>query len=499
MKKVLLLCLSILVFGEYLFSQPCLPDGITFSSQTQIDSFQINYPNCTEIGGTLTIRGNTIKDLSNLNVITSIERSLSIYENDSLETLVGLENLSEINEVLSIKNNKILKNLEGLNNINSIGVWLRIHNNDSIEYITALSNLNSIGEIFEITDNKTLKSLTGLDNVEFDSIGYFEICNNDSLSYCNVDFVCNYLSDPNGKIRIYNNAPGCNNPPEIADSCGFTMPCLPFGDYLLSSQAEIDNFQQDYPDCYDLNGSLVIVGDDINNLNGLNTISAVEKTFTIDRASYLKNLTGLGSLVSIGNDFWLQDNLSLKNLNGLNNLTSIGNDFYLWGNDSLINLEGLESLTQVEGALYFWYNNMLSSLSGIDNINPIILKQISIRDNPSLSECEVMSVCFFIYFETGDCYFHDNAIGCNSLQEVEEACKSVGIKEKADDTELFIYPNPASSFVNIKIQDGTGGFEINIYNQFGQKIFTELGQNTMLNVSSLSSGIYVIEYITNEK
>jgi len=38
-------------------AQPCLPNGITFTTQGQIDSFPINYPGCTEIGGDVVIGG----------------------------------------------------------------------------------------------------------------------------------------------------------------------------------------------------------------------------------------------------------------------------------------------------------------------------------------------------------------------------------------------------------------------------------------------------------
>lgn len=36
---------------------PCLPDGITFPTQSQIDSFPVYYPGCTEIQGDVEIGG----------------------------------------------------------------------------------------------------------------------------------------------------------------------------------------------------------------------------------------------------------------------------------------------------------------------------------------------------------------------------------------------------------------------------------------------------------
>ncbi|HEY3386129.1 MAG TPA: hypothetical protein VGK46_06455, partial [Saprospiraceae bacterium] len=37
-------------------SQNCLPDGITFERQAQIDSFPILYPGCTQIDGAIVIQ-----------------------------------------------------------------------------------------------------------------------------------------------------------------------------------------------------------------------------------------------------------------------------------------------------------------------------------------------------------------------------------------------------------------------------------------------------------
>lgn len=53
-------------------SQACLPQGITFSTQEQIDNFQTNYPDCTEIEGDVIIEGDEITNLDGLNVLNLI-------------------------------------------------------------------------------------------------------------------------------------------------------------------------------------------------------------------------------------------------------------------------------------------------------------------------------------------------------------------------------------------------------------------------------------------
>jgi hypothetical protein len=61
--------------------------------------------------------------------------------------------------------------------------------------------------------------LSGLDNIDAVSIEDLYIYNNSSLSTCEVQSICKYLASPNGDIIINNNAPGCNSPEEVQDSC----------------------------------------------------------------------------------------------------------------------------------------------------------------------------------------------------------------------------------------------------------------------------------------
>jgi hypothetical protein len=87
-------------FRVPLFCQPCLQKGITFYSQQQIDSFQINFPACTEIEGDVTIDDgfpvNNITNLNGLNALTSIDGNLTIRNMDLLPDLSGLYNLVSI-------------------------------------------------------------------------------------------------------------------------------------------------------------------------------------------------------------------------------------------------------------------------------------------------------------------------------------------------------------------------------------------------------------------
>jgi hypothetical protein len=89
MKKIILSLVAAAISITIVLSQPCLPEGITFTTQEQIDNFQTNYPGCTEIEGDVGIGGYDITNLNGLNVLTTIGGNLLIVES-ALTSLSGL-------------------------------------------------------------------------------------------------------------------------------------------------------------------------------------------------------------------------------------------------------------------------------------------------------------------------------------------------------------------------------------------------------------------------
>ena len=138
MKKAISIVLLAIGMHFTTYSQTCLPDGITFSTQDQIDNFQSDYPGCTEIIGSVYIEGSDIQNLDGLNVLISIPSFLSIgsyYEgNPMLTSIQGLENLTEIGAI-AIRNNVSLASLSGLQGISNTGS-IFIENNASLKEVT---------------------------------------------------------------------------------------------------------------------------------------------------------------------------------------------------------------------------------------------------------------------------------------------------------------------------------------------------------------------------
>ncbi len=272
MKKLTLLFVSVFIIQGTVFSQGCLPAGITFTTQEQIDNFQTNNPNCTEIEGNVEIDGDDITNLNGLSVVTSIGGylrirdndaltsltgidnltsiggsvrinrndaltslsgldnvdsiggNLYIYENYTLTSLTGLDNLTSIGGNLYIYKNDTLTSLTGLDNLTSIGGYLRIQNNDALTSLSGLDNVTSIGGSVRIQDNDALTSLSGLDNIDADSITNLFIKTNASLSTCEVQSICDYIASPSGYVDINDNATGCNSQAEVEAACLVRIP-----------------------------------------------------------------------------------------------------------------------------------------------------------------------------------------------------------------------------------------------------------------------------------
>ena len=206
-----------------------------------------------------------------------------INQNNILTNFTGLDKLVSVGGDLRISDNDSLQNLQGLENLTNCGGDLRIRWNGQLLSLEGLENLAMIGGDLTIRFNSALASLTGLNMniINTTSVTNLSINNNSSLSNCEVLSFCDYLSNPRGIVEIYDNARGCNNPGEVANNCGFDISCLPYGNYYLTNQQDIDNFQELYIGCNEIKGDVIIRGDDISNLNGLSEIISIEGNLLI--------------------------------------------------------------------------------------------------------------------------------------------------------------------------------------------------------------------------
>ncbi len=169
MKKITFLTVLFIAITAKIISQPCLPEGITFSNQSMIDDFQNNYPDCDIIEGNVRIDGNDISNVDGLSSISAINGDLEIRDNPVLSNLSGLSNLTFVGGSLSIQENAQLPDFTGLNNLVSVGAEFSIYLNMQLTNLAGLDSLSSVGTYFSVDVNENLVNLEGVNNLS--SIG----------------------------------------------------------------------------------------------------------------------------------------------------------------------------------------------------------------------------------------------------------------------------------------------------------------------------------------
>jgi len=347
-------------------SQGCLPEGITFSTQADLDDFPVSYPDCIEIEGPVVI----------------MEDTLSPYP---IKSLLPLGNLVSIAGDLMIIENSSLKNLSGLDNLKNIGGEFQVIGNDSLQNVQNLASLVFLGGGLHFQLNKSLADLYGLE--------------------------------------------------------GLT----------------------------EINGDMVFMQHPVlQNMDAFQSIQSVAGDFSISWLCSMYTLTCFSGLKYIEGSMSVEHFCSVGDLDGFSSLNSIGGELHI--ND----------------------NDILDDITGIGNIDPMSISGLEIVGNKSLSECQVESVCEFIIQQTGAVEIAENLPGCNSMEEVNEACITSAEDIGYEMNTLTLYPNPASGTVTIRCNVPGAIGKIELYDAVGSKVLEASGGSGIADVSGLNPGIYSI-------
>jgi len=465
MKKYLFSSILIFLYSSLVICQNCIEpnETLVLSSQSEVDNFSINYPNCIEISGNLTIEGNDITSLVGLNSLTRVGGVLLIQENNILENLNGLNNISIVQN-LNIKDNETLKSLNGLNSLSVISQSFRLENNNSLVNLEGLDNLfitNSSFLIFSndslinlngllkselsfnnavisILSNNSLESLDGLNNLtEVGSLFFIDNASLNSLSALEnlTEIVFDLKVEGNSQLKTLD---GLNNLTTIGGSLrlydtqlenvealnGVTSLSIlrPNSELSIQNNAFIKNLKG-LENVTALNRINAVNNNNLESFEGLENVTTIASFSTIKNNNLLINLTGLDNvnhlgtlivtendqlnnlgglnkLTSINWDLTIENNISLVSLEGLNNLDSIGIGLDIIANPSLKNLQGLSSLSSVEGSLIIDSNGSLENLQGLENLLSIGFS-FDLTNNNSLHNLKGLDNLEFVndYFE----------------------------------------------------------------------------------------------------
>jgi len=325
----------------------------------------------------------------------------------------------------------------------------------------------------------------------------------------------------------------------------FSQQCLHEG-IGLYTQEQVDRFQVTYPNCKEILGDVVISGDDIMFLEGLNGIEAIDgsleilktgRMFSIYGFRNLKsvgghfdfyyndamtNLFGLDSLTTVGQDLEIYNNTGLTSLSGLQNLASVGKNLWIGSNpllpdlngflslasiggliqidynDALRNITALGTLKTIQGAIYINSNPRLMKLFGLDSINAGGIIGLTVTNNDSLAGCAVLSICRYLDIPYSSIMIHNNAKGCNSEVEVKAGCDTLSVENPAGIETVSFHPNPANGSIIVEMPGTSLNTRLVILNLNGEEVLSRVvsAPQDRVDISSLPPGIYFLKLVS---
>ena len=235
----------------------------------------------------------------------------------------------------------------------------------------------------------------------------------------------------------------------------------PINPITLSTQAELDAFATDFPDCSVLNQNLTITEGDITSLAGLSQLTQINAELliqsdglsnltglqnigfidylNIDQCTGLSSLTGLDGLVQM-RALRIFECDGLTDLTGLNNVSIVSESINLDRNRNLISLDGFQNITMdaPEASLRFYLNFDLESLG---NFIQSVAGQVNIDFSQNLSLVNLQGL--EVVTRTKDLSINNSAQGLSGLENIEQV-----------DGALRIWGNSSSSFVSLQPLQG---------------------------------------------
>ena len=450
MKKLLLLtafiCLSLTGFGQ------CPTTSVLLTTQAEIDNFATNYPGCTILTHELRVDGDT-SAITNLNGLSSITSARNLFVHKTLiNDFTGLHNLTEVLNLSLWFNNDIV-NLTGLTSLQSAG-GLQIFASNNLVSLAGIDNLQSLGNL-SLFQNPSLSDLSDLSFLE--SINFLSLVSNGLTNLSGLENLHTVLGDIN-----------------IADE-------------PLNSFAGLNSLQT-------IGGSLYIsVMTEIQDLAVFSNIVSLENLYVIECTSLL-DLSGLENLQNVSGTLRIGFNPIITNLAEFSGVISVG-DLDIYENDNLQSLGGLENLQTINGRLFIDKNAALNSIQAIASVSPVEIDEIVIINNANLSVCDVELICTVITDPLVQKGIVNNSTGCNSIAEVEAECL-LSVSGVDLNSSIGLYPNPASEMLFITVSESIGFQNATVFSILGERLL--VSSEEIINVSSLSQGVYFVEVKTDQ-
>jgi hypothetical protein len=443
---LLFVLISFFVYGQ------CPTTNIVLSTQSDIDNFTNNYPNCTSLTHELKIDG-IGSNISNLNGLSSIISGQKIFiKNTQIPDFSGLNNLENMQH-LSLWGNASIQDFTGFDSLQSLG-FLEMFGNINVTNFSGMPNLTSLDNIslfqnFGLSDMSQLSFIETINNVEIWSNGLNNLAGLENLQTVE------------GDLKISNE------------------PLTSFSD-LASLQT--------------INGSLYLqYNEQAVDYSAFSNITTIENLYIIGSTS-LTDLSGFEGVQTVTGSLRIGNNSGLIDLAGLNDLSTV-EFFDIYENENFLSLKGIENLDFIGNRIFIDSNDSLLSIETLNYASPSQVDQVVIINNTSLLFCRNNFICGVISDPTVSKTIFNNASGCNSIGEVENTC-NLPISTLDFNNSVQVFPNPVSETLLLEVPEDAI-FEKAVLNSIsGERLFFDYGPS--IDFSGFPGGVYFLTIYTSK-
>ena len=259
-----------------------------------------------------------------------------------------------------------------------------IHDNPALTTLEFGDNLGEVGWL-DVVANPVLTTFTGGSN-DFSTVNHVMVTYNTSIKDCCVLQGFLLEEPPAGDtVIVANNTAECTRE-LISGICGTGG----IGSTIIDRDVEL-NKQLIIPFLDMLQevtngGSVIISGDDVNDISGLQ-ITSIEGDLIIENfnaGDFNLGSNIFSSLETIGGSLIIRNNSIIPEIAAFANLRSIGRNIEIHSNTGMNTINGLGKLTSIGGRLEIYDNSSITSISGFGELNTVG-ESFIIRDNERIS------------------------------------------------------------------------------------------------------------------
>lgn len=290
-------------------------------------------------------------------------------------------------------------------------------------------------------------------------------------------------------------------------------------EYNFTTQKEIDDFGENFPQIKQIGGNIWIHGKGIYYLKGLKNIESIDGSISISGCS-IETFEGLENLEYIGGSLWVwlcgniknfkgfdklkevgylhvEYNLSQENFVGLEKLEKIGygtigycgSQAFAPSNPMLTSLDGLQGLRHVDDYLSINFCEVLTDISAIYHLQTVG-GNLNVIGNISLESCNLDSLCLI------DCpgiNISRNGEACSYADPIPSCAQQISVETENNHSSFTVYYDPVSRTIRINGLQNSDLKTISIYSINGKPLQSAEFMNSEIDVSSLPPGVYVTE------